>query len=54
MLVSYFDQHGYARTKTVPTWDRAIQLASQKALDPKACPVIIATEDGVVIYQVNK
>jgi len=54
MIVSYYDKHGFVRNKTVSTWTQALTLASRKALDAKACPVIIVTEDGHVLYQVNK
>ena len=54
MIVSYYDRHGFVRNKTVSTWTQALTLASRKALDERCCPVIIATEDGHVLYQVNK
>jgi len=54
MIVSYYDKHGYVRNKTVTTWTQAIMLASHKALDARSCPVIIASDEGHILYQVNK
>jgi hypothetical protein len=54
MIVSYYDKHGYVRNKTVNTWTQAIMLASRKALDERCCPVIIVSDEGHVLYQVNK
>lgn len=46
--------HGYARNKTVTTWTQALTLASRKALDERSCPVIIVSDEGHILYQVNK
>ena len=54
MIVSYYDKHGHVRNETVNTWTQAIRLASRKALNERCCPVIIASDEGHVIYQVKK
>ena len=54
MIVSYYDRHGYVRNKTVNTWTQALTLASRKAMDERCCPVIIVSDEGHVLYQVNK
>lgn len=53
--VSYYDSKwGSIRNKTVNTWTQAITLASRKALNERCCPVIIVSDEGHLLYQVNK
>lgn len=52
--VSYYDAYGRVRNKELPTYSQAERLASQKALDPKACPVILVDDAGHVWKQINK
>jgi hypothetical protein len=52
-IVSYYDAHGRVRNKSMPSYSQAERLASQKALDPKACPVILVDENGNIWKQVN-
>ena len=54
MIVSYYDTSGCVRNKPVSTWTDAIKLASRMALDERRCPVIIASDEGHILYQVNK
>lgn len=53
-IVSYYDQSGRVRNKAQAAWSTAVDLASRKAVDPKACPVLICSEDGHLLWQVNK
>jgi hypothetical protein len=52
-FVSYYDRHGIVRNKQIPAWSQAERLASEKAIDPKACPVIIVDQNGHVWKQIN-
>lgn len=55
MIVSYYDtQDGSIRNKAFNGWTQALTFASRKALVAKACPVIIVSDEGHVLYQVNK
>jgi hypothetical protein len=53
-FVSYHDRHGIVRNKQFPSYTQAERLASEKAIDPKACPVILVDQDGHVWKQINK
>ena len=53
-IVSYYDALGQAHNKELPAWQQAVGFASRKATRPQACPVIIVSEDGHVLWQVNK
>ena len=55
LTVSYYDtKDGSIRNKAFSGWSQALTFASRKALVAKACPVIIASDEGHVLYQVNK
>lgn len=55
LTVSYYDNKwGSLRNKTFNGWTQAVAFASRKALDERCCPVIIASDEGHVLYQVKK